>query len=75
MRYSKDMTEGKEYWSRNWNDTAANCYIKNGNTITVESVYRFGKSPAPVNYTIAQYDAWQDELRRSEASENTYGIA
>ena len=64
MRYSKDMIEGKEYCKANWGDTMANFYTKNGDTVTVQTVYRYGKSQKPKTYTLAEYDNWQDEVRK-----------
>ena len=71
MRYSKDMIEGKEYTSRNWNDTCANFYTRTGDMVTCETVYRHGKAPAPFTQTCASYDAWVDECKQS----NYEGIA
>lgn len=65
MRKIENMVDGVEYCSANWNDTAANFYTKTGDIVTVQSFYRYGKSPKPVIYTIAEYNAWLADIAKT----------
>lgn len=69
MRKSKEMTEGKEYWSENWNATAANYYTKSGDTVTMGTIYRYGKRPPEQTRTLAEWDAFIDGIERTKKSE------
>lgn len=65
MRRPENMKEGREYWSTHWSDTMANFYIKQDGIITVETLYRFGKSPDPITYTIPEYNDWLNDIDRT----------
>lgn len=54
-----------------WDDTCANFYTRNGDTVTVETVYRHGKAPVPFTQSLASYDAWVTECKEN----NWEGIA
>ncbi len=50
---------------KNWNDTALNIYTRKGNSVTIETIYRY----APSRIKTISYDdfkAWRKEIINSE---------
>ena len=55
------LKDNQTKWEENWNSTAANKMTRKGNTVTVESIYRYAPSQKKT-MTYSEFKDWRLEI-------------